>query len=68
MAVLLYSEQTMKIVHKAKLVSTTGDVSPLCAKRPKKIDLAKESWTLRDSAVTCPKCLKELTADITLRA
>lgn len=52
----------MKIVHKAKLVSNNGDVSPLCANRPRKINLTKESWILRNSAVTCPKCLKELTA------
>jgi len=57
----------MKIVHKAKLISDKGDVSPLCAKTPRKIDLAKESWTLRDSEVTCPKCLKELTANIPIR-
>ena len=57
----------MKIVHKAKLVSDNGDVSPLCAKTPRKINLGKESWTLRDSEVTCHKCLKELTADIPLR-
>jgi len=57
----------MKIVHKAKLVSDKGDVSPLCAKTPRTIDLVKESWTLRDSEVTCPKCLKELTANIPIR-
>jgi len=50
----------MKIIHKAKLVASHGDVSPLCAKTPRKIDLSKESWTLRDNAVTCPKCLVEL--------
>ena len=57
----------MKIVHKAKLVSDKGDVSPLCAKKPRRINLAKESWTLRVNEVTCNKCLKELTADIPLR-
>jgi hypothetical protein len=53
MAELGYEE---KIRHRAKLISKNGGVSPLCAKRPKKINLAKESWTIRDEAVTCPKC------------
>lgn len=57
----------MKIVHKAKLVSDKGDVSPLCAKKPRKVNMNKENWTLRNEAVTCPKCLKELTAGIPLR-
>ena len=54
MAELGYEE---KIRHRAKLISTKGDVSPLCASFPKKINLKKESWTNRDEAVTCPKCL-----------
>lgn len=58
----------MKIVHMAKLVSDKGDVSPLCAKTPRRINLAKESWTLRTNEVTCNKCWKELTADIPLRS
>lgn len=47
-----------KIYHRAKLISNNGDVSPLCAKIPRKLDLAKELWTNRDEAVTCPKCLE----------
>jgi len=50
----------MRKVHKAKLISDNGDVSPLCAKKPRKLNLAKESWTLRDEAVTCPNCLSLL--------
>jgi hypothetical protein len=50
-----------KIIHRGKLVSPNGDVSPLCAATPRNIDLAKESWTNRDDAVTCPKCKRALT-------
>ncbi len=48
--------------HKAHLVSAKGDVSPLCAARPRKIDLRRELWTLRDEAVTCKRCLAALAA------
>lgn len=49
----------MKVIHKAKLLSNNGDVSPMCAgwEKPKKINLKKESWTLVDKFVTCKKCL-----------
>lgn len=47
-----------KIYHRAKLISSKGDVSPLCAKKPRKLNLAKELWTNRDEAVTCPKCIE----------
>ena len=47
-----------KIRQRAKLVSQNGDVSPLCAIKPRRINLKKESWTNRDGAVTCPKCLE----------
>jgi len=46
----------VKIVHLAKLVSPEGDVSPLCAKTPRKLNLKKETWTNRPEAVTCLKC------------
>ena len=49
-----------KIYHKAHLIAPDGSVSPLCAEKPRKINLKKELWTLEDSAVTCKKCLKEL--------
>lgn len=48
----------MKIVHRAKLINSDGVVSPLCAKRPRAIDLRRASWTNRDGAVTCPRCRK----------
>ncbi len=51
----------VKIIHKAKLISRNGDVSPLCANKPRKLNLAKESWTNRNDAVTCEKCKAKLT-------
>lgn len=47
----------IKIYHKAKLITPFGDVSPLCAKKPRKLNLKKELWTINDSGVTCPRCL-----------
>lgn len=49
-----------KIYHKPKLISGDGSVSPLCAVKPRKINLEKELWTITDSAVTCEKCLKKI--------
>ena len=49
-----------KIYHLAKLISQDGDVSPLCAKNPKKIKLERELWTTDLKAVTCKECLKIL--------
>jgi hypothetical protein len=46
-----------KPVHLAKMISNNGDVSPLCAKKPRKINLKTETWTNRAEAVTCKKCL-----------
>lgn len=46
-----------KIRHRWHLISEHGDVSPLCASKPRKINLERESWTNRDEAVTCPRCL-----------
>lgn len=51
-----------KIRHKAGKVSQRGDVSAICFPIPRAINLKKESWTIRDDAVTCPKCLKILAA------
>ncbi len=47
----------MRIVHKAKLISPEGDVSPVCAGNPRKVNMKKESWTTDSKAVTCKKCL-----------
>lgn len=49
-----------KIYHKFDKVSAFGAVSALCFPIPRSIDLKKELWTIRDEAVTCPKCLKIL--------
>lgn len=40
----------------AKLINSKGGVSPLCAKKPKVLNLSRELWTNRAEAVTCPKC------------
>ena len=47
-----------KIYHKAALFykKRSGGASALCFDVPKKINLKKELWTIRDEAVTCPKC------------
>lgn len=45
-----------KIIHFAALVDPDGHVSPFCARRPRALDLSKESWTLRPEAVTCKRC------------
>lgn len=46
-----------KIYHRAHLMGPDGQVSALCFKRPRAIDLRTASWTLRDDEVTCPKCI-----------
>jgi hypothetical protein len=46
-----------KIVHLAKLISNKGDISPACAKKPRKLNLKLSKWSLRKNAVTCTKCL-----------
>jgi len=46
-----------KIIHRGLLLDKKGNVSALCFKRPKAISLKKASWTIRNEAVTCKKCL-----------
>lgn len=48
----------VKTIHRAKLIAPDGSVSPLCAKKPRAIDLKVSSWTLVDGMVTCPHCRK----------
>lgn len=44
--------------HKGALMNAAGDVSPLCAKKPRRLDLKKHQlWTNRWEAVNCKKCL-----------
>jgi hypothetical protein len=49
-----------KVIHLAHLISTKGDVSPICREQPRRINLKRETWTIRKEAVTCPKCLAHL--------
>lgn len=50
-----------KICHKAKQVRSDGGVPPLCAVKPRKINLKVATWTTTDRFVTCKKCLRKLT-------
>ena len=51
-----------KIYHRAAGFNERGGVSALCFSRPREINLRVASWTIRDDAVTCPKCRKILEA------
>lgn len=52
-----------KVYHKADLINKrTGAVSALCFAKPRSINLEVAAWTIRDEAVTCPKCLEMLNA------
>jgi len=51
-----------KKYHKAAKSDGRGSVSALCFARPRPINLAHALWTLRDEAVTCPKCLRIIRA------
>lgn len=54
-----------RIVHMASKMSSKGGVSPLCAIKPRAINMKISSWTLTRAAVTCTRCqakLKELKA------
>lgn len=47
-----------RLVHMAAGLSRNGDVSARCYRRPRPINLKRATWTLRLSAVTCPRCKK----------
>lgn len=49
-----------KVYHMASLINRDGGISPLCAAKPRVIDLKKASWTNRRERVTCPRCKKRL--------
>lgn len=51
-----------KVYHRGSLVNDKGQVSALCFKAPRPINLAVAMWTNNDAAVTCPKCLRLLKA------
>ena len=46
-----------KIVHMAAKIAPDGRVSPLCAPKPRAINLKRATWTRSAKFVTCPKCL-----------
>lgn len=52
----------VKVIHKAALINEDGEVSALCYKRPRRIDLRRSTWTIRDHAVTCENCIAVLKA------
>ena len=45
-----------KPYHLARLIGPKGEISPWCAKTPRKLNLKTELWTIRMDAVTCAKC------------
>lgn len=45
-----------RIYHRAAQVNQHGNVAALCFSKPRRINLRQAMWTLRDEAVTCPKC------------
>jgi len=53
-----------RIYHRANLIDQRGRVSALCFSKPRAINLKQASWTNRDEAVTCPKCLAILRTGI----
>lgn len=57
----------MKTYHKAHLINARGEVSALCFKKPKSIDLGKSLWTNRDETVTCKKCLDILNNSLSMQ-
>ncbi len=46
-----------KVYHMFAMVNQRGGVSPLCAEKPRKLNLKRELWTFRWEAVTCKNCL-----------
>ena len=46
--------------HRAAKIREDGSVSALCFKSPRAIDMRRATWTIRDEAVTCPRCLEAL--------
>ncbi len=47
-----------KKYHMADKVGPNGEISALCFKRPRAINLDVALWTLRPEAVTCETCLR----------
>ena len=51
---------TRRPLHLAQHVRADGAISPLCAVRPRALALARSTWTLDPTAVTCPRCQRLL--------
>ena len=51
-----------KLYHFTAKINANGDVSALCYKVPRAINLKIALWTNRSEAVTCPKCKRALAA------
>lgn len=51
-----------KIAHKAKYIDHKGNVSALCYRKTRAVDLLRETAVMVDASVTCPKCLDILAA------
>jgi len=45
-----------RIYHRGTNVNRHGRVTALCFVRPRAIDMSRATWTIRDEAVTCPRC------------
>ena len=46
-----------KIVHKASMIREDGETSALCFDPPRAINMRVATWTNRNEAVTCKKCI-----------
>ena len=42
--------------HRGDKINSQGAVSALCFSPARAIDMKRSTWTMRDDAVTCPKC------------
>lgn len=57
-----------RLTHKAAQVDMNGRVSALCFMAVRPINMKRATWTLRDEAVTCPKCRGWIIRNAALRA
>lgn len=54
-----------KVYHFASKIASNGDVSALCYKNPRRINLEKgQAWTIRREGVTCPRCRRLLASAV----
>lgn len=47
-----------KVIHRARKIREDGAVSAACFATPRPINLQVATWTIRDDAVTCRKCIE----------